>query len=224
VTALEADPDDIPLIKLAAGALEEEAPEFQPAEEERRRVTALLGEAFGGFPARPLVLLNPNASDMLPLRKWETGRFVELGKRLLAADDRMGIVVTGAPSEAESAREVAMLLASDRVVCLAGKTSLRELLVLYGLADVLVTNDSGPGHFASMTNIQSIVLFGPETPALFGPMGGRGKTLYANLACSPCVNVFNHRFSPCRNNRCMQAISVEEVFHAVQSCLSGRVS
>jgi hypothetical protein len=127
---------------------------------------------------------------MLPLRKWETGRFVELGKRLLAADDRMGIVVTGAPSEAESAREVARQLASDRVVCLAGKTSLRELLVLYGLADVLVTNDSGPGHFASMTNIQSIVLFGPETPALFGPIGGRGKILYANLACSPCVNVF----------------------------------
>ncbi len=66
-------------------------------------MAALLGEAFGGFAPRPLVLLNPNASDMLPLRKWETGRFVELGKRLLAADNRMGIVVTGAPSEAESA-------------------------------------------------------------------------------------------------------------------------
>jgi ADP-heptose:LPS heptosyltransferase len=119
---------------------------------------------------------------------------------------------------------VARQLASERVVCLAGKTTLRELLVLYGLADVLVTNDSGPGHFASMTDIQSIVLFGPETPALFGPIGGRGKTLYANLACSPCVNVFNHRFSPCRNNRCMQAISVDEVFHAVQACLSCRAS
>ncbi|MEO7135079.1 MAG: glycosyltransferase family 9 protein [Vicinamibacterales bacterium] len=45
---------------------------------------------------------------------------------------------------------------------------MRELLTLYTLASVLVTNDSGPAHFASSTPGHTIVLFGPEPPLLFG--------------------------------------------------------
>ena len=38
-----------------------------------------------GAAAGPIVVLNPNASDLLPLRKWETARFGELATRILAA-------------------------------------------------------------------------------------------------------------------------------------------
>jgi ADP-heptose:LPS heptosyltransferase len=102
---------------------------------------------------------------------------------------------------------------------LAGQTSLRELLTLYTAADVLVTNDSGPGHFASLTPVHAIVLFGPETPRLFGPLAASTTVIWKELACSPCVSVFNHRLSPCRNNVCMQSITVDEVFSAVRSAL-----
>ena len=186
-----------------------------------QRVKQIVEREFGRRPEGPMILLNPNASDMLPLRKWPTEHFVTLGKMLLASHPDVFIAITGAPSEAESAREVCRLIGSDRVVCLAGKTTLRELLVLYTLAQILVTNDSGPGHFASMTNILSIVLYGPETPKLFGPIGGRGRVIYAKLACSPCVTVFNHRFSPCHNNICMQSIPVDAVYETVEDCLSG---
>jgi ADP-heptose:LPS heptosyltransferase len=103
---------------------------------------------------------------------------------------------------------------------LAGRTTLREVLVLYGLAGVLVTNDSGPGHFASHTSIESVVLFGPGAPSQFGPIGGRSHVLWAGLACSPCANVYTHRFSTCTNNVCMQAIGVDEVYARVRSCLA----
>jgi ADP-heptose:LPS heptosyltransferase len=73
-----------------------------------------------------------------------------------------------------------------------------------------------------MTGIHSIVLYGPETPRLFGAIGGRSHIIHAGLACSPCVNAFNHRFSPCRNNVCMQSISVEQVYEAVRHCLEPR--
>jgi len=159
---------------------------------------------------------------MLPLRKWDTENFIALGKRILAAHDDVRIVITGAPSEAASALEVCRRIGSDRVICLAGRTTLRDLLVLYTMADILVTNDSGPGHFASMTNIISIVLYGPETPKLFGPIGGRGRVVYARLACSPCVNVLNHRFSPCNKNICMESITVDHVYETVQRCLTDR--
>lgn len=180
-----------------------------------------LRDAVGPL-SRRIVLLNPNASDLLPLRRWPTERFIQLGKRLLAEDPGLSIVVTGAPSEQQAAERIAREIDPVRAICAAGRTTLRQLLVLYSMADVLVTNDSGPGHFASLTNIEVAVLFGPETPELFGPLGPRIRVISAELACSPCVSALNHRFSPCHDNVCMQQISVAQVHQEVQDAIYRR--
>jgi ADP-heptose:LPS heptosyltransferase len=222
VRALTADPSDIPLYKTCAHWTLREAPLYEPSEDERRRVQKKLNEATRYGLTGPVILLNPNASDMLPLRRWHSQRFVELGRRLLDEISDAVIIITGSPGEIEAAEELSSAIGSSRVICMAGKTSLRELIALYSLGDVLVTNDSGPALFSTLTNIDSVVLFGPETPRLFGAMRDRTHIIWAELACSPCVNVFNHRFSPCRNNLCMQAITVDEVFGKVRDCLKMR--
>jgi ADP-heptose:LPS heptosyltransferase len=155
---------------------------------------------------------------MLPLRKWPSERFIDLGKKILKQHPAVTLVITGAPSERAAAEKIARAI-GKKAVSMAGKTTLRELIVLYSLADVLVTNDSGPAHFSTLTDIDAIVLFGPETPKLYGARRQKTHVLWAGLACSPCVNVFNHRFSPCTNNRCMQVISVREVYEVVAGCL-----
>jgi hypothetical protein len=66
------------------------------------------------------------------------------------------------------------------------------------------------------------VLFGPETPDLYRPLGN-SKVIYAGLACSPCVSATNHRKSACIDNVCMRAISVEQVLRAVNQVLSVRL-
>src|SRR5881396_1029717 len=104
---------------------------------------------------------------------------------------------------------------SSRVIPLAGKTTLHQVLVLYTRSEILVTNDSGPAHFASMTPIRVVTLFGPETPALFSARSPNATALWAGIACSPCVNAYNNRQSVCRNNLCMQAITVDDVFSEV---------
>lgn len=109
---------------------------------------------------------------------------------------------------------------TQQVLNLAGKTSLRELLVLYSIADILVTNDSGPGHFSSMTDIQAICLFGLETPVLYRPLDQKTHIVSSDLSCSPCVYVFNHRFSPCNDNICMKSVSVAQVFEIVRDRLT----
>ena len=212
---------DEPLLKVPLEQIRSSSPQaspaFAPTTDELERMRARFGGAAG-----PIVVLNPNASDLLPLRKWETARFGELATRILKAYPGAFVVLTGAPSEREAADGLCRSLGSSRVISVAGQTSLRELLTLYTLANVLVTNDSGPGHFASLTPVHAIVLFGPETPRLFGPLAPATTVIWKELACSPCVSVFNHRLSPCRNNVCMQAISVDEVFDAVQSAVSAR--
>lgn len=215
--SLYTDPQEEPLLKTAADFEIQNAPKFVPTKEEIDAVQGKLGGQ--DKQSGPIFLLNPNASDMLPLRKWPSERFVALGKKILRNYKDARVVITGTPSEQASAEEIGQAIGKRRVISLAGKTSLRELIVLYTLADVLITNDSGPSHFSALSDIHTIVLFGPETPELYGGRGNNTHILWAGLACSPCVNVFNHRFSPCTNNRCMQSISVNEVFDKIQDCL-----
>ena len=161
-----------------------------------------------------IVLINPNASELLPLRRWMPERFAELIRRVLAAYDDVIVLITGAPSERPDAEKMAAECRSDRCVSFAGQSALSDLPLLYALAVAMVTNDSGPAHFAAAAGLPTIVLFGPETPNLYQPLGN-SKAIYAGIACSPCVSAHNHRKSACNDNVCMRAIDVEQVFQAL---------
>ena len=221
--ALE-DPSEVPMLKIPSSDLEKKVREglavFIPSERERKEMAEKLDTLFGKKPEK-IVILNPNAGDMLPLRKWEAEKFIVLGKKIISENENIRIVISGAPSEQKDAEEICRQIGSVKAVSFAGKTSLRELLTLYSLSHILVTNDSGPGHFSSLTKIRTIILFGPETPKLFGPISPNAHVIWKELACSPCVSVFNHRFSTCNNNNsCMKSITVDEVYSAVKNLLN----
>jgi ADP-heptose:LPS heptosyltransferase len=217
------DPNELPMLKVPLAQIlstPASPPRFVP---EARELQGMRERLKAGT-AAPIVLLNPNASDLLPLRKWQSSRFVELARKIHDAYPHALVVLTGAPSERAGAEALCREINAPRTISVAGQTTLRELLTLYTVADVLVTNDSGPGHFASLTPVHAIVMFGPETPRLFGPLAHPGApsttVIWKELACSPCVSVFNHRLSPCTNNVCMQAITVDEVFDAVKTAVA----
>jgi ADP-heptose:LPS heptosyltransferase len=216
VEALTRDPAVLPTFDFKPPATQPFA-KFNPAPGEAAEVDALLRRENPAVGSAPLILLNPNASDLLPLRRWPPMRYVELSRRLLERYPDLFIAFTGAPAEATANNRLAAEVSSNRVISLAGKTTLRQVLVLYTRSQILVTNDSGPAHFASMTPIHVITLFGPETPALFGARSSNATALWAGIVCSPCVNAYNNRQSVCRNNICMQAISVDAVFEKVTS-------
>jgi len=224
VEALKHPPGQVPMLKHRMPEPDDYPPPFEPDPSELAAVQQRLDDLAGRAVQRPIVILNPNASDLLPLRRWPTERFIELGRRLLAERDDLTVVITGAPSEQAAASQIARAIDPDRAVCMAGHTTLRELLVLYHLVDVLVTNDSGPAHFSALTPVHVICLFGPETPVLYGPLTPRCDSVTSGLACSPCVNVYNHRDSPCTDNQCMQAISVDDILPLVARVLDGRPS
>jgi ADP-heptose:LPS heptosyltransferase len=215
-------PADEPLPKIKAGDVRLCRPHFSPSEPQLQRATALLHREGKAHPTKPYVVVNPNAGDMLPLRKWEPEKFVQLVNRLLDSYRSATIILTGSPSEAEAVDTLFRNLSSERIVNLAGKTDLIDLMAIYSMSDLLVTNDSGPGHFATLTDVSCVVLFGPETPKLFAPLGDNVHVIYEGLACSPCINAFNQRFSPCTNNLCMKSISVDTVFDKVHKILSVR--
>jgi len=190
-------------------------PEFRPHPSEITEVEEILKKLLGRDTVPRLILLNANSGDLLPLRRWSVQRYIDMAKQLLARYPDAYVAFTGSPEEREEAEHLAAQVDSERCVSLGGHTTLRQLLILYGLAEVLVTNDSGPAHYASLTSIDVVTLFGPETPAIFGAQTPRSHIIWAGLACSPCVNAFNQRVTTCTNNFCMQRISVNEVFATV---------
>ncbi len=170
----------------------------------------------GSIEGKRLVLINPNASELLPQRRWAKERYAALMRALLAEFDDILILITGAPAEKEEAECLKAQCESDRVINFAGAVKFAELPVLYTISTLMVTNDSGPGHFSAITPLKTFVLFGPETPALYGSLGN-STPIWAGLACAPCVSAANHRKTPCSQPACMSAISVEQVFALVSA-------
>jgi len=160
-----------------------------------------------------LVLINPNASELLPHRRWMPERFGQLIRRILAAHDDVVVLITGSPDERAEAERLAAA-GGARCASFAGHSVLDDLPALYAHAVLMVTNDSGPAHFSAAAGLPTIVLFGPETPKLYQPLGN-SRAIYAGLACSPCVSAHNHRKTACTDNICMRAIEVDEVYAAV---------
>ena len=161
-----------------------------------------------------LILINPNASDLLPQRRWAQQRFSELIQAVNQRYPNDLILITGSPAEFVYVDKVRFVANVKNALNFAGQVTFSELPPLYTLSDVMVTNDSGPGHFSAVTPLRTVVLFGPETPALYGSIGN-SIAITANLACSPCVSAANHRKTPCQDNVCMQAITVAQVLDKV---------
>ena len=178
---------------------------------EKKAAEAGISFTFG---KNRIILINPNASDFLPQRRWSQQRFSELIQAVNQRYPEDLILITGSPAEFVYVDKVRFVANVKNALNFAGQVTFSELPPLYTLSDVMVTNDSGPGHFSAVTPLRTVVLFGPETPALYGSVGN-SIAITANLACSPCVSAANHRKTPCHDNVCMQAISVAQVLEKV---------
>lgn len=160
-----------------------------------------------------LVLLSPDPGPALPLRGWEPQNYVEVSRALLRHCPKIAIGITGLASSKALSQQISDGIGEPaRVADFTGATAdLQTLLALLSSAKLLIATDGGSAHLASLTGLPSVVLFGPETPALYAPLGPNVTTLFAGLACSPCLSAANHRRSNCTNNRCLQAITPQQV-------------
>jgi len=155
--------------------------------------------------ARQVVLLYAGGG-LLPERAWPAEHYAALARGLCSAGHAVGLI--GLRDDAALAQNLRSEVASDLCVDLTGYTrSIRELLMLFHACDLLVTNDGGPGHFASLTPIRTMVFFGPETGRLYGPLGPRATVHESGIACSPCLSAYNNRLTFCDgDNQCLKRL------------------
>src|SRR3984893_115376 len=114
VEALTRDPAMLPTFDFKPPATQSFA-KFNPAPGEAAEMDALLQHENPAVGSAPLILLNPNASDLLPLRRWPPVRYVELSRRLLERYPDLFIAFTGAPADATANDRLAAEVSSNRV-------------------------------------------------------------------------------------------------------------
>ncbi len=168
-------------------------------------------------PGDKLVLMNPNAGE-LPIRAWALDNFTLTAQNIIENDEKAVVLVIGLPDAMRDGLYMEERINSPRLVNLVGATaSLGDVVDLCHVSELILTNDAGPAQYAALTETNIVVIFGPETPLLYRPLGKNVHPLYTGFSCSPCLTAANHRNSVCRDNRCIQSIPVEEV---TELCLS----
>lgn len=186
-----------------------------PEDEER------LGEFWSrhdpALPAAGVVCLNPGGAFGLA-KHWPTASFGELAARIAEHFGKTVLVLCG-PAEREQARDIVRRADDPRVVSLAEvEPSLGLTKAAVRRAELLVTTDSGPRHFAPPFDVSVVSLFGP-THVAWSETGYRKEIrLQLDVDCGPC----QQRVCPLRHHRCMRDLKVEMVFAAVSKRLVGR--
>ena len=219
VHALEAPPENVPRVKRPRAMDSLEVPKVvtdEAAADNIWRKLRAIAPDIG--PTRKLVVINPNASAKFPMRRLPLESFTRLVRQLLE-DPEVFVLITGVASEKPDAEYICSQVSSPRALDLAGRTTLTELLHLFDLAHVLVTNDSGPAHFAALTRIHVIVFFGPEIPERYRPLTASADVVHTGYSCSPCIGPYNQRLSPCNDNQCLKSIDVDEIAVLVRARL-----
>ena len=192
--------------------------DFTPSE-----IDAMQTRLHTDFPAidgKKLILIYPGGG-ILPIRAWPRHYYSQVAGEFIKKGYAVGIVGLAADKQLAAA----ILSECNHPACidLAGYTrTVRELMLIFQFARLLITNDGGPGQFAALTPVPTMILYGPETPDLYGPIDDKATLFYNPLPCSPCLTAYNHRNSPCDgDNLCLKQIQPQQVLKNAMHILEG---
>jgi hypothetical protein len=122
------------------------------------------GDEAAGGEVRPYVVLHPGAAS--GSRRWPVDRWVHVAR---VVSRRADVRLTGSDDERALCEAVASGAGLAAAGVTAGSLDLPSLVDLVAHAALLVCGDTGVAHVATATGTPSVLLFGPVSPALWGP-------------------------------------------------------
>jgi len=159
-----------------------------------------------------IIVVSHNVGENLSIRNYPIDMFAKVIKMILDKYDNYILLLIGTKADYSSGCYIEKQVNNDRCINFSGETSsLSELFELISMSELLISNDNGPAHFASITKTKTIALFSTDSPYIYGPLG-KTIILYDFFQCSPCISALNHKNSKCSNNLCLKAIKPEKIF------------
>jgi len=158
-------------------------------------------------PRTPIIGIFPGASYG-PAKMWGAEKFKLLAKEIVK-NGNAKVLIFGGKKEKELGKTIQNT--GNDIINLCGKTTIREMMALIKRCAVFITNDTGPMHIASALNVPVIAIFGPTNPDRTSPLGP-SVIIQKKVNCAPC----KHRICPLKIHKCMESVSVEEVFETAK--------
>jgi ADP-heptose:LPS heptosyltransferase len=196
-------------------------PAFKSDVDLARQMKAHVREVFPDWQETPLVLVNPDVGPNLSIRNYPIGHYIQVVSGILERSPEVRVLLIGVPENGATCEKIVAAAGSERCRNFCGCTqSLAELLELINFSRLLISNDNGPVHFASLTQTPIVALFSTDSPFVYGPLGNC-VILYTFFHCSPCISFLNNKRSRCANNLCLQTLEPEQVLESSLRIMEG---
>lgn len=150
-----------------------------------------------------------------PSRMWLHDYWVLLAKKILDYSANIKVVLTGSLAEKEMTGAVEKKVDSDRLINLSGEFGIGSAAALIGQLKVLITPDTGPLHIAAALKIPTVAISVAGTAISSNPIDKGVPHIFIEKpkTCNPCID------KRCRDAKCMEQITPEEVFSHVAPLL-----
>ena len=170
---------------------------------------------------RPLIFLIPDAG--MPIKRWRTENWIELGKNL--QHQYGGTIIVPVGGDRSSAEQIVKELGSSARIWQRG--ALRELAAVIAKADLVVAADTGLSHIAAALTVPTITLFGPSWHERYGQpephinLQGYPECPERNSSNFTKQSCWYSGVCPFDWNTCTEAISPEAVAASAVKLLDG---
>jgi len=188
--------------------------ELATTDDDEQRLDQFWSGENARLPAAGVVCLNPGGA-FGSTKHWPILSFAALARRIADELGKTVLVLCG-PAEKREARQIVREADRPNVVSLADvPPSVGLTKAAIRRADLLVTTDSGPRHFAPPFGVPVVTLFGPTHIAWSETFYEQAVHLQLQMECGPC----QQRVCRVGHHRCMRDLGSDRVFAAVNTLL-----
>lgn len=199
------------IIDKAGLKIEDRYLEFFISEEDIKFVEDFLNKDFLKTTKRPSALIAINPGGNWPPKRWPKEYWVKLADTLIR-EFGARLIITGSHSDVTLANQIKGLM-EEKPIIVSGIFNIKQFAALVKRLDLFITADTGPLHIANAVGAKKIIaLFGPTSQNITGPYPSDNIVILSkNIGCKiPCYKV------KCKDNRCMKAITPEEVIEKIK--------
>jgi len=164
------------------------------------------------------IVFHPSVPTHGLQRHWPVEYFIELALKIIERYNYK-ILITGFVFLKKEQKEKFLKFKNNinSKIYFCPDVSLKILAAILNFSKLVLCSNTGIMHIACAVKSCVIGLHGPTDPNKWGPLGKNTYIIKSNLSCSPCLYLgFEYR---CKTNKCMQAITVEEVFELFSKIL-----
>ena len=160
---------------------------------------------------QPVLALCPGA-EFGAAKKWPEAYYAELAKVWLEKDWQVWLF--GSANDTAVCDRI-NTLAGNGCESLAGQTRLEDAIDLLGMANFVVTNDSGLMHVAAALQRPMVAIYGSSDPGFTPPLSETAQIERLGLDCSPCFK----RECPLGHLNCLNNLLPERVITSMEEVM-----